>query len=77
MIYLSIDLSEGGAQEELRAVGARAGVGHREDAAAGVLEGEVLVGELGAWGPWVSPPPLSISAHHALHLSENAGERAP
>lgn len=30
----------------LRAVGARAGVGHREDARARVLEREVLVGEL-------------------------------
>jgi hypothetical protein len=48
LIYLSIDLSEGGAQEELRAVGAGAGVGHREGARAGVLEREVLVGELGA-----------------------------
>ena len=38
----------GGAQEELRAVGAGAGVGHGEGARAGVLEREVLVGELGA-----------------------------
>jgi len=37
-----------GAKEELGAVGARAGVGHGEDAWAGVLEGEVLVSELGA-----------------------------
>ena len=37
-----------GAQEELRAVGARAGVGHREDARAGVLELKVLILELGA-----------------------------
>lgn len=34
--------------EELRAVGAGASVGHGEDAGAGVLEGEVLVLELGA-----------------------------
>mmetsp|Transcript_53675 Transcript_53675/g.138760 ORF Transcript_53675/g.138760 Transcript_53675/m.138760 type:complete len:239 (-) Transcript_53675:38-754(-) len=37
-----------GAQEELRAIGARAGVGHGQDARAGVLQLEVLVGELGA-----------------------------
>jgi len=37
----------GGAEEELRAIGAWAGVGHAEDAGAGVLEGEVLVSELG------------------------------
>eukprot|EP00962_Isochrysis_galbana_P029193 scaffold9322_cov120-Isochrysis_galbana.AAC.5 len=36
------------AQEELRAVGARPGVGHREGARALVLELEVLVGEFGA-----------------------------
>jgi len=35
----------GGAQEELRAVGVGARVRHREDTGAGVLEGEVLVGE--------------------------------
>jgi len=34
------------AEEELRAVGVGAGVGHGEDALAGVLEREVLVGEL-------------------------------
>ena len=34
--------------KELRAVGVRAGVGHAQDAGAGVLELEVLVGELGA-----------------------------
>ncbi len=37
-----------GAEEELRAVGAGASVGHGEHAGAGVLEGEVLVRELGA-----------------------------
>ena len=35
-----------GAEEELRAVGVGAGVGHGQDAGAGVLEVEVLVGEL-------------------------------
>ena len=37
-----------GAEEELGAVGVGAGVGHGEDAGAGVLEDEVLVRELGA-----------------------------
>jgi hypothetical protein len=37
-----------GAEEELGAVGARAGVGHGQDAGAGVLELEVLIRELGA-----------------------------
>lgn len=34
-----------GGNEELRAVGVRAGVSHRKEAGAGVLELEVLVGE--------------------------------
>ena len=37
-----------GAEEELRAVGVGASVGHREDAGASVLVDEVLVGKLGA-----------------------------
>lgn len=36
------------ADEELASVGPRAGVGHAENARAGVLEGEVFVLELGA-----------------------------
>ena len=38
----------GGAEEELRSVGVRAGVGHRQNAGLGVPEDEVLVLELGA-----------------------------
>eukprot|EP01043_Picozoa_sp_COSAG02_P049475 COSAG02_NODE_4971_length_4771_cov_1.547303_2_plen_235_part_00 len=37
-----------GAEEELGAVGSRASVGHGKDTRAGVLELEVLIGELGA-----------------------------
>ena len=36
-----------GAEEELRAVGSGASVGHRKDTRAGVLKLEVLIGELG------------------------------
>ena len=35
-----------GAEEELRAVGVRAGVGHAQDAGAGMLQLEILIGEL-------------------------------
>lgn len=35
-----------GADEELRSVGVGASVGHRQDAGAGVLQAEVLIGEL-------------------------------
>jgi len=36
----------GSAEEELRAIGVLASVSHRQDSGSGVLEGEVLVGEL-------------------------------
>jgi len=46
---LSVEpLGLGGADEELRSIGSRSGIGHGEDSGAGVLLSEVLVGELGA-----------------------------
>jgi len=41
-------LGLGGTDEELRSIGAGAGISHGEDAGAGVLLDEVLIGELGA-----------------------------
>lgn len=36
----------GGAKEELRSVGTRASVGHRQDSRSSMLQGEVLISEL-------------------------------
>merc|ERR1719264_1897705 len=66
-----------GAEEELRAVGVRAGVGHGQDAGTGVLEGEILVRKLvtvdGFAAGAVSPREVAALAHE---VDDDPVERA-
>merc|ERR1712156_1027387 len=63
----------GGAQEELAAVGVGAGVGHGEDAGAGVLQGEVLVLELHAVDRLA---PGAVSGGEVSALAHEVGDDA-
>ena len=63
-------LGLGSAQEELGAVGVRAGVGHRQDSRSGVLQGEVLVLELVAIDGLASG---AVSSGEVTSLAHEAG----